>query len=334
MTSTSARRVAKLSTPGDIVASIPSLCGFLPTDSVVVLSLREPRRRLGLVMRLDLPPRRLVGEAARSLVARVAQDGGQAAVVAVFGSRREQALVDAVLACAAEAEIEVADALHVVDGRWTSYLCRGPCCPPDGTAVGVAPTLLQAEQALDGRVVLASREELVRSLVAPADPLGAVAARVAAARTAWQALAARDGLAAARAAGLRQARAATTLVAGGGAVDAATAAELAVLLHDVRARDEIATWALSRGDAVLALAEQVARQVGPPGDAPVCTLLAWVAYSRGDGARANIALDRALGADPQYSLALLLQAALDGGLPPEQVQRTMAATARAHRRRR
>jgi hypothetical protein len=89
-------------------------------------------------------------------------------------------------------------------------------------------------------------------------------------------------------------------------------------------RDEVATWALEQDDALLALSEQVARLVVPPYDAPVCTLLAWVAYARGDGARAAVALDRALRGDPSYPLALLLQAALDRALPPEVVRQAIS----------
>ena len=40
------------------------------------------------------------------------------------------------------------------------------------------------------------------------------------------------------------------------------------------------------------------------------------ALRAGDGALANIALDRALADAPGYSMALLLQEALDAGMPP------------------
>jgi hypothetical protein len=109
------------------------------------------------------------------------------------------------------------------------------------------------------------------------------------------------------------------------------AAALAVALHDVAVRDEVATWALERSDGLLALLEQVARRTAPPSDAPVCTLLAWVAYARGDGARANVALDRALRTDPEHSLALLLRRALDSGITPGEVRRTLVSTRRALR---
>jgi hypothetical protein len=51
----SAPAVARLSGPGEILAVLPSLCGFTPHESLVLLSLRGPRRRLGLTARVDLP---------------------------------------------------------------------------------------------------------------------------------------------------------------------------------------------------------------------------------------------------------------------------------------
>ena len=47
--------------------------------------------------------------------------------------------------------------------------------------------------------------------------------------------------------------------------------------------------------------------------AAVLAVCAWV---DGDGAAARVALDRALDADPAYSLAGLVAAALDTGTPP------------------
>jgi hypothetical protein len=45
-------------------------------------------------------------------------------------------------------------------------------------------------------------------------------------------------------------------------------------------------------------------------------LLAFTAWQCGEGALANLALERALAADPEYSLALLLAQAIQSGLPP------------------
>ncbi|MEX2289461.1 MAG: DUF4192 domain-containing protein [Mycobacteriales bacterium] len=326
MTSLSSRPVARLSSPGDIVATIPILCGFPPQDSVVLLSLRGRRRRLGLTVRLDLPPPELESQGATMLIERVVQDGASAAVVVIFGASRRPVLVDLLGAACVAGGIALSEALHVDAGRWTSYLCSGSCCPAGGTPVPRAPGLVESEQVLDGRAVLSSREELVRSLAAPT-LLQAVAAEQALTEAARRSSTA-GGAGQARRAALTAARAALSTVEAGGVLDLAAAAQVAVAVGDVRVRDEVATWALDRSDAMLSLTEQVARLVAAPFDAPVCTLLAWVAYARGDGARANVALDRALASDGGYSLALLLRRALDGAVPPREVQRMMRSTRR------
>jgi hypothetical protein len=48
---------------------------------------------------------------------------------------------------------------------------------------------------------------------------------------------------------------------------------------------------------------------------PAC-LLAFTAWQSGNGALANVALDRALAVDPGYSMALLLRDTIDAGAPP------------------
>ncbi|MBO9569182.1 MAG: DUF4192 family protein, partial [Cellulomonas iranensis] len=50
--------------------------------------------------------------------------------------------------------------------------------------------------------------------------------------------------------------------------------------------------------------------------APATTLLALLAWWRGDGARAGVLVERAVTDDPGYRLAHLLRGALDAGLAP------------------
>jgi hypothetical protein len=54
--------------------------------------------------------------------------------------------------------------------------------------------------------------------------------------------------------------------------------------------------------------------------APVASLLAVTAHQRGDGVLANAAIDRALAADPDYSLARLYRQILHAAIPPDQVR--------------
>ncbi len=326
----SAPSIARLTDPGEIVAVVPQLCGFLPEDSLVVLSLRGQRRRVGLTVRLDLP--RVGDEAAVAALcaARIVGDGAAAAVACVFGAEPREGLVAEVRAACEDAGVPLVEALHVDGGRWTSYACDGPCCPAGGTPVPVRAAVLDlvaAERTAAGRAVLRSREELVAS-VAPPEPSAKGAAQVEAARQ----QAHRTGAGELRGRTVALADALLDAVSEGGAVDGQDAAQLAVGLEDVLARDEVATRMLDRSAALLAVLVQVVRLVGAPVDAPTCALLAWVAYGSGDGALANIALDRALAAQPEHSLGLLLRACLDAGLPPDELRDVARATRDALRR--
>jgi hypothetical protein len=58
------------------------------------------------------------------------------------------------------------------------------------------------------------------------------------------------------------------------------------------------------------------RRAQPGYVAAPASLLAFVAWQGGNGALANVALDRALADDPGYSMARLLRQAIDAGAPP------------------
>jgi hypothetical protein len=53
------------------------------------------------------------------------------------------------------------------------------------------------------------------------------------------------------------------------------------------------------------------------------SLLAFVAWQSGNGALANVALDRALADDPKYSMARLLRETIDAGVPPSMARLPM-----------
>jgi hypothetical protein len=337
--------VARLTTPAEFVAMVPMLTGFVPRESAVVVSLRPPRKRIGLTMRFDLPPPELAGALADEVADRLAEDGAAAALLVVYteaaGRLPEQELVERVEdACGVPLE----DALLVRGGRWWSYHCtRASCCPPEGTpldtSLSPALELVAAENALEGRAVLPSREDLVAS-IAPPVFLAAEAAlqRLDEEVDGWISARRRDPEQARRRA-LASARRLLDEVADGGTPEGRQVAALAAATHDVAVRDEIATWMLDRPHDLLALLLQAVRQVPAPYDAPVCTLLAWVAYGAGNGGLANVALDRALTTDGSYRMATLLRTALDGQVPPTEIRSMLRDTSRelakrARRRRR
>ncbi len=90
-----------------------------------------------------------------------------------------------------------------------------------------------------------------------------------------------------------------------------------VTLQDLRVRDD--AWARmdpAHADAHRRLWTDVTRRAQPGYVAAPAALLAFVAWQSGDGALANVALDRALADDPRYSMGLLLRQVITAGAPP------------------
>ena len=108
------------------------------------------------------------------------------------------------------------------------------------------------------------------------------------------------------------------------------AADLVALCDDVVVRDEVLIRCRKprRRQAIVRVLLDVARRVPPPHDASICASLAWAAYAAGDGVVANVAVDRALGSDPTYSLALLIGDALQRQVPPWVLEEVMRGAAR------
>jgi hypothetical protein len=102
------------------------------------------------------------------------------------------------------------------------------------------------------------------------------------------------------------------------AVSDAEAAQLSVWCSLVVVRD-LAWSRINRADAArnVTLWSAVSRRVVPPYEPAVLSLAGFAAWVSGDGATAWCAVDRALAADPGYSMARLLEDALARCVPPD-----------------
>jgi hypothetical protein len=313
-----------------LLAVIPHLLGFIPQASVVVIGTAPPRDRIRLTVRYDLPGPG--GPAAADLAAHVADtfaaQGLSTAVAACYGP---EPLVTPVAGAMSEAMlragIELREFLRVENLRYWSYMCSDEaCCPAAGTPLD--PELHSAETlAAFGFPVLASRAALAAQIA----PLGGSAAE--SMRQATRRAERHTGqlLARARQSGrpgpARQAVTADSLAAvsaiiaryrdGGECGTDDEIARITVALRELRVRDD--AWARmdpGQAEAHLRLWTDVVRRAQPGYVAAPAGLLAFVAWQRGDGALANVALDRAEADDPRYSMALLLRQVITEGTSP------------------
>jgi hypothetical protein len=173
--------VVKASGPRDIVAAVPFICGFHPEQSIVVISLRGPRHRFGMVSRLDLPPVDEASAGAESwdeeeiaddIAGFVARDGGNGAVVVVYDERPwsdprpHGSFVGTLVESLEVRGLAVLDAIYVSAGRYWSYTCdQERCCPIAGRSVAEAQSSPVAmAYVMAGNAPLASRSALVERI--------------------------------------------------------------------------------------------------------------------------------------------------------------------------
>jgi len=309
---------------GELLAGIPSMIGFPPQDSLVLITFHIGERvQLGATMRMDLPDE----EHAPDLVAQlcltaVANDAEVAVPVVVGGSADPPELpyrwlMDLVAQELDDVEIPIVHAIWVpaieFGETWWCYVdeeCTGQVRDPQSSALAALHTYA-------GLVRYASRAEMASHLAPDREDRVAQVAQLLAEHAAKWA----DATPAAKWAEVSAAVDATTAAVPDLAEE--QVARLAEALCDPMVRDNCLPLPLTnRADAAERLWTALIRAVPAPERASPAILLAIHAYLRGEGVLANMAVEVALDADPGHDLALLVREALDRGLPPT-VLRTM-----------
>lgn len=305
---TTPTRTLTARTPEDLLALVPVVLGFVPHDSVVMLTFggaQQFHARVDLPgVATDLPemvdallrPARLHG--VRQVVFIVYCDSAPHArraarcLVQTFGSRG----------------LEILELLRADGGRWWPALGTRSGVPPWGVPYDLSSHRFSADAVLDGRVLHRSREELRATLTT--DPVLTAPVVAALARGAgggdgppdpdW-------------AAALVEQHSRDGTVPGtddlarllGGMLDPEVRDAACAGLGRGTARDHLRLWT-----------EVVRRCPGPLLAAPAA-LLALAAWQVGEGALAWCALDRCTEADEDYPLAVLLAQALVEAVPPD-----------------
>lgn len=307
MTATPATFTAR--TPDDVLAMVPVVLGFVPSESVAMLTFGAARP---FHARVDLPRARdEIPEVVSSLLDPASGHGVRRALFVVYtgDARMAAATVRALTQAFERRRIDVIDALRADGERWYPAVGTRAGVPPWGVPYDVSAHPFIARAVVDGRVTYESREELRSTLAG--DPVGT--ARVVAAlaeltgdpppwphEAAW-----------ARELVERQVRDGTS-------PDDREVARLLRGMLDPAVRD--AAWApitreTSREHARLWM--DVLRRGPTPLIAAPAALLAFAAWQSGQGALAWCALDRCAEADERYSLAGLIAQALQHAVPPD-----------------
>jgi Domain of unknown function (DUF4192) len=316
----------RLRDPGELVAATPSLLGFHPERSLVVVTVRGTT--IGLTLRVDLAPPPLHAAMIGHLLTPIRQYGAHAALVVVVSDSTvsdsagepppeppERELVRRLCTAFADAGVPVAHAVWTPStqggARWRCY--HDEDCA--GTVPARETTALAAAMASAGSVTFDSRDDLARVLEPP-DPVAVRRRSVLLDETIRL-----DDTTSAQYFELVRRRVAERDVP----TDDDRLVRLALALSDYRVRDLCLDYALG-GEAAAAedLWLALTRQLPAPERAEPATLLAVSAYLRGDGTMANVALEAADKALPGHNLAALLRGAIGLGLPPQRLRQVLS----------
>lgn len=314
----------------DLINAVPTLFGFQPEESLVAIATHGPRRRFGFRLRMDLPDAELAPEIAELVVRHLRHQGAEGAIVIALSERQDDALavLDAI-----HAELDDFDDIELIvraraDGEryWTDELGgdgAGVAYDQSSHHLAVVKAVVAGQQILPGRAALVDRFSAVTGERrrwfehAAASITDEVVLQVSRARP--------DELGAIGMAVVGP------ILDRGLAEDPVADGELlrlAVWVSSIKVRDEV--WArIDRDNALgyLQVLTQVSQRVVPPYEPAVLSLAAFAAWLTGDGAQALIAVERALDADPCYSMAQQILQILENGIAPTLWQRPTPARA-------
>ncbi|WP_424534235.1 DUF4192 domain-containing protein [Sphaerisporangium viridialbum] len=301
--------------PSDAVAATPYLLGFHPHDSLVVLGFGAGR---SFAFRLDLVSREHYSDLLMRLFGLLIRNEADAVILLGYGPRETVVPLLAEVQDALQDIVTVNDVLRVDRGRWWSLMCTTlEYCPPEGTPYDIATSHLAAQATFAGLVAYGSREEMT-AMVAPVAEQDQVWMVAETERAEQELLGMGPGSRLLVEQGLPLVR---SLIGQDRRLTDHEVARLSIVLTHLRVRDEAWTRiaALDPQQQLRLWQDVTRRAVGAYAAAPAA-LLGFLAYIAGNGTLARIALDRCRQVTPSYSMAALIQACLNLGIPPETVR--------------
>jgi hypothetical protein len=327
-------------TPEAVLAVVPHMLGFYPSRSLVVLGLGD-RKRVVVTFRYDLPDPfdyDLARDIAQHADYVLHRERITAALLVGYGPADLVAGVAAVTSARLTTSgVEVPEVLRADGGRFWSLLCDDvTCCPPQGRSYDPGSHPAAAALTEAGLTAHPDRDALKRTIQRPAGSADRVwratvkaQLRLAQLVDLGKAEGDRDPRLRATRTGRKEIQRAIRRYRSGGSIGSIEhLAWLAVLLDDIRVRDD--AWARmgpAHRDAHCRLWTDVLRGADFEFVPAPASLLAFTAWQSGNGALAAIAVDRALAADSDYSMAQLLAGAVEAVLPPSAARMPMSPAA-------
>jgi len=317
-----------ITTPADLLALVPSVLGFHPEDSLVLVVTAGEVGQLHA--RIDLPglDEAGVAEVVDTVLTAVTRSGAREVAMVVYSADEMLAedLVDHLVDILEVRRVDVVCAIRADGERWYSLDCNPAYFSAEGESYDVSSHPITAQSVLDGRVTFGSREALADSLVgtdldaleavgeaaeeaarrfrsAGRHPLGSGAPEVARALLLTEGSWVRERV--------------RRFVQTGEPLDDHEVGRMVSALMRIDVRD--VAWAeMTRSEARnhVELWRDVVRRTPSDLLAAPAALLAFAAWLAGDGALAWCAVERCQEVEPDYNMAALVSQALAGAVHP------------------
>ena len=311
--------MSTLTSPHDLLAAVPFLIGYHPSNSLVLVALKDDS--VGMAMRVDLPSSET--SASYDLLAShfTREDADGAFLVAYIPDdcqTGENVLINA-SAALMRAGIDIKESLLVQSNRFRSLICiDASCCPAEGSPVPeIDSSRIAAEHVIAGHPMpYQNVDQLINSIAALPSSLDSD--WLAEVNAFWVESDAEELNDLQRDGATAVIDLAGEFEAGRNCEDRELMARVIGRMSDIQVRDfalgshtpETTDWYWQMWRELLVAA--------PRGFvAPIASVFAALAYERGEGALAQKALDRALADDEKYSLALLLRRVFTAGWPAQ-----------------
>ena len=311
-----------LTSPHDLLAAIPFLIGYHPSDSLVLVAIKGDL--VSMAMRVDYPHPENT-DAYDLLAHHLKLDGADAALMLAYVPSDKPELFETgaevlgyLAVSLSKNSIEIRESIEVTGNRWRSVICEDiSCCPPEGTVLpDFESSRVAAEQVMAGRTLpFIDVSKLADSIAALPNMGFEFIAQVESYfvhedspdLTEKQ----QDGANAVIDLG-------QLYEFGRGSSDPDLVAQVIGRLSDIQVRDyALGIHNAENIEAYWTMWKELLR-IAPVGYvAPIASIFAAVAYESGQGALAHKALDRALIDNPGYSLALLLRRVFSAGWPAD-----------------
>jgi len=325
----------QLSSPHDLLAAVPFMVGYHPSDSLVVIALRDDQ--ISMAMRMDFPLFEARAELVKNIVAHLERESTEVVIVVGYLPTVNEELdpLADISSGIEKSGVTIKESIVVKNNRYRSTVCgdRG-CCPPEGNPIPpMSDSRITAEQVAMGNPLPFVDIDAMRQSIAPQEEnlrhLELKRAIAAIQEIDYESIDTKDLLVIQRAGANAVSEFVNTFKVRGRCDDDQLTALVLVRLLDLQVRD------FAMGISIPEKESQISRPnngsntwnvgdtwrwlltIAPRGYvAPAAVIFAAFSYEQGEGALAQRALDRAFEDDSNYQMAKLLRRTFAAGWPP------------------